>query len=303
MKARYFDRTIDGYLAKWAAESSHKPLLVRGARQVGKSTAIRNLGKSFNKFIEINFERNPEIKQLFIPNLDVNRIVTQLSAILGVKITEGDTLLFFDEIQECQEAIMSLRFFKEDLPGLHVVAAGSLLEFALAELPTFGVGRIHSIFMYPMSFDEFLIACGKRMMIEQRDKASSKVPLPEVLHEKLVELLRIYMLVGGMPAVVSKWVETSDFLSCAEVQDDLAIGYEADFPKYKNKVDPELLRLTLRSIALQSGKKFNYSRVGNDYKTDKVKYAVDLLILMRSCGARAQNIGKWDTICSRIFDR
>ncbi|MBQ5576306.1 MAG: AAA family ATPase, partial [Bacteroidales bacterium] len=154
----YYKRLIDRSLAEWAAKDSHKPLLLRGARQVGKSTAVRHLGEQFANYVEINFERQPNYKQLFATDLDVKRIVSQMQALCGQRIKEGETLLFLDEIQQCPEAIMSLRFFKEDLPGLHVVAAGSLLEFALDQLPTFGVGRIHSMFMHPMTFDEFLWA-------------------------------------------------------------------------------------------------------------------------------------------------
>lgn len=183
-----------------------------------------------------------------------------------------------DEIQECPEAIMSLRFFKENLPKLHVIAAGSLLEFALAELPTFGVGRIHSMFMYPMTFDEFLLANKEDLLLEARNGASALSPLPDPLHERLVNLLRTYMLVGGMPECVAKWVETHNYLLCQEVQDDILVSYEDDFPKYKKKADVNLLRNILRSTAIQATKKFVYSKVG-DYKNIEVKNALDLLIL------------------------
>lgn len=162
----YFKRSIDAYLNEWAQKSSRKPVLLRGARQVGKSTAVRNLGKSFDNFVEINFERQPEYKAVFAGNLDVSRIIAQIAAISKESIVAGKTLLFLDEIQSCPEAIMSLRFFKEDMSELHVIGAGSLLEFALEELPTFGVGRIHSMFMYPMTFDEFLYANGEDRLIE-----------------------------------------------------------------------------------------------------------------------------------------
>jgi len=273
----YYERIIDKHLLDWASSASHKPLLLRGARQVGKSTAIRHLGESFDSYVEINMERHPEYKAVFSGNLDVGRIVPQLSVMCGQQITAGKTLLFIDEIQECPEAIMALRFFKEDMPELHVVAAGSLLEFALDELPTFGVGRIHSMYMYPMTFDEFLIANGKRLLKEMRDKASAKEPLPQPIHEKLVGLLRVYMIIGGMPEVVSRWVSTHDFLQCQEMQDDIILGYEDDFPKYRKKVNPTLLRLTMRSIAVQATKKFVYSAVGGNYKAAEVKSALDML--------------------------
>lgn len=250
----YYKRIIDKHLSEWASRDTRKPILLRGARQVGKSSAVRHLGKQFKNYLEINFEMEPQYKAIFMPDLNVNRIVMQISAISGSRIEEGETLLFMDEIQECPEAIMSLRFFKENMPRLHVIAAGSLLEFALAELPTFGVGRIHSMFMYPMTFDEFLLANKEDILLEARNAASSQSPLPEPLHEKLVSLLRTYMLVGGMPECVAKWVETHDYLLCQEVQNDILVSYEDDFPKYKKKADVNLLRNILRSAAVQATK-------------------------------------------------
>ena len=237
----YYERIIDQYLSEWAARSTHKPVLLRGARQVGKSTAVRHLGEQFKYFVEINLEKQQDYQALFQKDLDVKRIVPQMAAMHGTPIIPGETLLFIDEIQECQEAIMALRYFKEDMPELHVVVAGSLLEFVLDDIPTFGVGRIHSMYMYPMTFDEFLLANGERLLMEARNQASPASPLPTPLHDKLTSLLRTFMLVGGMPESVAKWVETHDYLQCQEVQDDLITGYEADFPKYKRKIDPQLL--------------------------------------------------------------
>lgn len=279
----YFKRLIDGYLEQWAKRKDHKPMLLRGARQVGKSTAVRHLGEAFDNFVEVNFEKQPEYKVVFKGNLVVSRIVSEISAMCAMPITPGKTLLFLDEIQECQDAIMSLRFFKEDMPGLHVIAAGSLLEFALAELPTFGVGRIHSMYMYAMTFDEYLEANGETLLLDYKRKASPDQPLPEPLHNKLIALIRSYFLVGGMPEVVGKWVETHDYLQCQEAQDDIISGYEDDFPKYRKKVDPVLLRLTLRSAALQVAKKFSYSEVGGGYRTEEVKKALEMLLLAGIC--------------------
>lgn len=274
----YYTRLIDKYLLEWSQSGSHKPLLLRGARQVGKSTAIRNLGERFGSFVEINFEKNPEYKKLFEKNLDVKRIVAELAAIIGQAITPGKTLLFLDEIQDCPQAVMALRFFKEDLPELHVVAAGSLLEFALEDLPTFGVGRLHSMFMYPMTFDEFALACGQGLLLESRDNADVAHPLPDLLHDRLQNLMRNYMMIGGMPEAVAKWVETNDYLKCQEIQDDIIVGYEADFPKYKKKVDPQLLQRVFRAVAVQATKKFNYS-IGDGYRISEVQKAVGLLKL------------------------
>lgn len=275
----YYTRIIDSYLQEWASRDMHKPILLRGARQVGKSTAVRHLGKRFHNYVEINLEKQPNYKALFKTDLNVNRIIMQLSAICGQKIEPGKTLLFIDEIQACPEAIMSLRFFKEDIPELHLIAAGSLLEFALEELPTFGVGRIHSMFMYPMTFDEFLQANGEQLLMEARNQASPSSPLPLPLHEKLTDLLRTYMLIGGMPEAVCKWVETHDYIQCQEIQDDIIVSYEDDFPKYKKRVDPILLRQVLHSVAVQSTKKFVYSQVGNAYKTAEIKKALEMLVM------------------------
>ena len=274
----YYERIIDHYLSEWATRPVHKPILLRGARQVGKSTAVRHLGESFKYYVEINLEKQSNYIDLFKKDLDVTRIVPQMAAMCGTPIVPNETLLFIDEIQESQEAIMALRYFKEDMPNLHVIAAGSLLEFVLDEIPTFGVGRIHSMYMFPMTFDEFLLANGEQLLLNARGQANIDAPLPASLHEKLIGLIRTFMLVGGMPESVVKWVQTHDFLQCQEVQDDIITGYEADFPKYKKKVDPQLLIATMKSAATQATKKFVYSRVPGEYKTAEVKKALDLLI-------------------------
>lgn len=273
----YLSRIIDEHLEKWAKKTEHKPILLRGARQVGKSCTVQHLGLKFQHYAEINFEKEPIYKQVFESDLDPKRIVSQLSAICGVDIIPGNTLLFLDEVQECPKAIMALRFFKEDMPQLHVIAAGSLLEFALTDLPTFGVGRIHSMYMRPLSFDEFEAACGFGNLLKARDESSADQPLPEHLHKVLLEHYRSYMMVGGMPEVVVKWVDTHSYAECQEAQDDIIVSYEDDFPKYKSKASPDLLRSVLHSAATQCGKKFVYASVGAGYKTHAVKQALNLL--------------------------
>ena len=274
----YYERIIDHYLSEWATRPVHKPILLRGARQVGKSTAVRHLGESFKYYVEINLEKQSNYTDLFKKDLDVTRIVPQMAAMCGTPIVPNETLLFIDEIQESQEVIMALRYFKEEMPNLHVIAAGSLLEFVLNEIPTFGVGRIHSMYMFPMTFDEFLLANGEQLLLDARVQSNIDAPLPAPLHEKLIGLMRTFMLVGGMPESVVKWVQTHDFLQCQEVQDDIITGYKADFPKYKKKVDPQLLIATMKSAATQATKKFVYSRVPGEYKTAEVKKALDLLV-------------------------
>lgn len=275
----YIERNIDKYLQNWSEDNDHKPLLLRGARQVGKSSAVRHLGKQFKYFAEVNFENKKGAKVFFQGDVDVRVIASKLAQYVQTPVVAGETLLFLDEIQECPEAIMALRFFREDYPELHVIAAGSLLEFALAELPTYGVGRIRSLFMYPMTFDEFVVATGNRGLLDVREAASSRQPLEAPFHDKLVELFRIYLLVGGMPEAVAKWVQTQDFHRCHSVQQDIVLTYEDDFSKYKKRINPDLLRLTLRGICHQIGSVVTYSAISRDYRSAQIKEALTLLSL------------------------
>lgn len=273
----YFSRDIDPHLKTWKEDTHHKPLLLRGARQVGKSSAVRHLGETFEFFLEVNFERNPDIKLLFAATLNPKEICSKLSAIYNLPIEPGKTLVFFDEIQACLPAIASLRFFYEEYSELHVVAAGSLLEFALQEIPSFGVGRIRSLYMYPFSFNEFLHAQGLDRLIKEKRRTTIEHSLLEALHKKLIDQLRAFLLVGGMPESVKTWIEKSDFLACRYVQNDIIETYIDDFAKYKKRISPMILHQTLRSVALQSGCKFVYSQVSPDMESIKIKEALELL--------------------------
>lgn len=275
----YFRRHIDEQLQQWKEAPRRKPLLIRGTRQVGKSTAVREFGKLFRFFVEINLEKQPDLLQLFPANIDVKKTCEKLSGTLGIPIVPGDTLLFIDEIQVSKEAIMSLRYFKEDYPELHVIAAGSLLEFTLEELPSFGVGRIRSLYMYPFSFDEFLMAQGLDLTIDYKKKATSEEPLTEKAHKDIVDQLRTFYLVGGMPAAVTEWVETHSFIEVAHTHTDIIQTYEDDFNKYKKRVSPNLLRQVLRSVALQAGNKFVYAQAVRDVHSSVVRDALHLLTL------------------------
>lgn len=278
--AQYFTRQIDKYLVEWKDDRYRKPLLIRGARQIGKSSAARNFGKSFKYFVEINLEREQELKELFGKNIDVKKICSQLSVLKHTPIVAGETLLFIDEIQESERAISSLRYFYEDYPELHVIAAGSLLEFALRELSSFGVGRITSLYMYPFSFDEFLCATGQEMLLEyKRKEAGCSNPLPLAFHNELVNNLRIYYLTGGMPEAVKYWQETRDLLHISRIHNNIINTYQDDFSKYKSRISPLLLRNTLISAAKQAGGKFVYSQVEDGVSTEKVKEALQLLSL------------------------
>ncbi len=275
----YYRRNIDKKLLEWKDSPRRKPLLIRGARQVGKSTAVRQLGKSFKYFVEVNLERQPTIQQLFTKDIDVRRTCEGISATFGKPIIAGETLLFIDEIQVSQEAIMSLRYFKEDYPDLHVIAAGSLLEFTLEELPSFGVGRIRTLYMYPFSFDEFLWAQGLDLTVDYKHKASASSPLPESAHTLLVEQLKTFYLVGGMPAAVTEWIESRSYLECSHIHNDILDTYQDDFSKYKSRISPILLRKVLRSVALQAGSKFVYRQVAEDIHSSAIKDALRLLTL------------------------
>lgn len=250
----YYKRLIDEQLLKWKDDPRHKPLLIRGARQVGKSSAVRKLAQQFRYFVEVNLEKEPDMLQLFPENINVKNTCEKLSGITGIPILPGETLLFIDEIQVSKEAIMSLRYFKEDYPELHVIAAGSLLEFTLEELPSFGVGRIRSLYMYPFSFDEFLTAQGLELMVNYKKKAHSTEPLLEKAHKDLVDQLRTFYLVGGMPDAVTEWIETHSYIEVSHVHADIIQTYEDDFNKYKKRVSPVMLRQVLHSVALQIGR-------------------------------------------------
>jgi len=244
---------------------------------VGKSRSIRHLGESFEHFAEVNFELQPQLRQVFEDITDIREIVSRLSTILNCPIEEGRTLLFLDEIQACPKALHSLWSFKEQMPGLHVAAAGSLLEFTLKEMPSFGVGRIRSMFMYPLSFDEFLLASGYRSWVEAKRKCDYLHPVAPELHQALVQQFRSFLIVGGMPASVAAWVESHDYRQSIEEQEDIQQTYYDDFAKYSDKIDPRLLRNTLRSVVMQTGSKFTYSRVEGGYRAEDVKQALDML--------------------------
>ena len=273
----YIERPIDTLLLEWKNSARRKPLLIRGARQVGKSWAVEHLGESFDYFIEVNFEKRPEMLDVFQKIHDVHELTANLGMYYNTPVIPGRTLLFLDEIQKSADAIQSLWSFKEDYPELHVVAAGSLLEFALQELPSFGVGRIHSLFVYPFSFDEFLMAEGKEDWVKAKQEASAEKPLLTPLYNDLVQHFRTFLMVGGMPASVEAWVSTHDYTQCQAELDDIQLTYYDDFPKYAKKVDPTLLRNTLQSVVMQIGEKFTYSWVEGGYRAEDVKKALKLL--------------------------
>ena len=267
-------------LDKWLKQSDRKPLVIRGARQTGKTWIVRDLAMRNNRhLIEINLERTPELASYFKDN-DPAIILENLSAELAINICPKDSLLFLDEIQAAPEVFACLRWFKEEMPELPVISTGSLLDFVLAE-HTFSmpVGRISYFYLEPMSFLEFVQATGNDPLYEILKTISLLNPLNEALHQKCLELHRIYCLCGGMPEVVAKWISTGDISECQTVQADLLATFHDDFNKYgKNR---ELLRKTLRSAANQIGNKFVLSRVDSNTRAYETKNALSLLSMAR----------------------
>ena len=271
-------RLIDTELEIWATEKEPKPLLLRGARQVGKTYAVRKLGKRFKHFAELNFDENPEIATFFDGALSAGPIVEKLAAYTHTPIIPGKTLLFLDESQACPRSLAALRYFREQLPSLHVIAAGSLLEFALEEIPSLGVGRLISRFMYPMTFTEFLLGIGEAALVDMMNAADFTHPIDEPFHRRLNSLLRTYMTIGGMPEIVAKYVENRDLLSAMNMLDDLLLVFHDDFAKYRKRVPLSRLAETFRSVAMQSGGKFVAAHVSRETKSTAIRDALELLV-------------------------
>jgi uncharacterized protein len=271
------NRTIDQVLKNWKQDPQHPVLLVRGARQVGKTYSIRNLGQSFEYLLEVNFEEKNEVKAFFKGSLSPQEIIEKLSAYYGIPVVPGKTLIFFDEVQACPDCLRSLRFFYEKMPTLHVVAAGSLLEFAIEQIASFGVGRISSVFIYPLSFNEFLQALGMSQLALTITQASIKNPIDPVLHKKALEYLRSYLVIGGMPAVVDSYVKEHNLTKCMQLLDRLLSGFRDDFAKYRHNAPVRQLVEVFESAALQTGAKFKYSTVNSDISHYDLKLAFELL--------------------------
>lgn len=273
----YIERKIDAELVAWQRSSIRKPLLVRGARQVGKSTAIRNFSKLFDHFIEINFDEQPQYQNLFAQTADIDDLLDQVAIITQTKVIEGKTLIFLDEIQACLPAVSKLRYFYEKKPNLHVIAAGSLLEFALAELPSFGVGRVRSLFMYPFSFEEFLGALNENTLVKMIQQSSAEKPIPGILHEKLKNYLKKFFIIGGMPQAVQAYVQNGNLLEVQRILDDLIIAIQADFVKYKKQISPSSIQSVFESIVKQVGTKYKYSNDFTPLTNSAIKQVVLLL--------------------------
>jgi uncharacterized protein len=273
----YFERKIEKQLKNWREDLDKKPLLLRGARQVGKSSTVRNFASSFETFIEINFDFSPDYVSIFERSLDPEEICKEISFLTGKTIRPGKTLLFFDEIQLCPKAITSLRYFYERMPELHVIASGSLLEFALTNLPSFGVGRIRSVFMFPFSFSEFLQAIGQGQYNELIANASASQPIFDIAHQKLIEFFKLFIIVGGMPQAVATYAKTGNLLKVQKIVGDLVNTYQTDFAKYKARVPEYRVNLVLREVVSRVGQKFSYVDLTDKFNHSQIKETLSML--------------------------
>lgn len=274
----YIVREIDKELLDWKQNSEIKPLLIRGVRQCGKTSSIRNLGTTFTTFIEINFEKEPSFIRIFDSDYDVDRICSEIELKTEKTIVDGSTLLFLDEIQNCPKAITALRYFKEDRPSLHVIAAGSLLEFALSKSKdqmSFPVGRIRSIYMYPLSFLEFLSALSKdRLAVTLKSESRT---LSDTIHEELLDLYRRFLVVGGMPEAVREFVASGSFLNCQRIHRDIIDNFENDFGKYSNKVPAEIIKVVFNYSFRNIGNQITLSKAVPGMKAAQFSTILDLL--------------------------
>lgn len=271
------DRFIRHELRMWKEQKKRKPLLIRGARQVGKTHAVRGLGADFEHFAEINLEYLPQAKNIFENDLDPERIIRELSILTQTRIIPGKTLLFFDEAQSAPRSITALRYFYEKLPELHVLAAGSLLDFAIEDVGI-PVGRIESLYVYPLSFFEFLIAYGDTMLAKELIQHEITKPLATIIHEKLLHRLAEYLLIGGMPEVIQSYVVEKDPLRCFQVQHALLDTYVQDFHKYASKRQIKYLELIFNAVPRLLGKRFKYSEIHGEYRKRELAPALDLLV-------------------------
>ena len=269
-------------LNRWFKQRPHKPLVLRGARQVGKSTLIRLFAEEQQlELAELNFERNSEYEDLFISN-DPIQIVAAIRLMLNKEINPGASILFLDEIQAAPKVLAGLRYFYEEMPDLHIVAAGSLLDFELAS-PSFSmpVGRISYLHLYPMSFTEFLRAIGESSLAEYLDGWQCGDEIPTPLHQKLMRLLRQNMAVGGMPEVVKAYAEGPDYRHCEQIKQDLLATFSDDFSKYGRFQDQDLIRLCYRKAPLFIGRKVKYSELNKDVPALRVARALEQLSMAR----------------------
>jgi uncharacterized protein len=272
------------FLIEWLNSSTRKPLIIRGARQVGKTWLVRNFADSQKRrLVELNFEKQPGLESLFTSN-DPNEIITNIAAATGRKINPSETILFLDEIQAAPHLLSKLRWFAEDMPEIPVVVAGSLLDFALADHEfSMPVGRIGYMYLEPLSFDEFLLALGQEQLRRYMENYNLGAIIPSVIHTQLMNLLKEYLIVGGMPAAVALWAKERDPIAINQIHLDLLATYRDDFGKYHGRLPIDRLEEILSSVPRQLGQKFVYKQVNSEVSSSPFKKAMELLTKARVC--------------------
>lgn len=253
-----FVRSISRELMEWKNSSNRKPLVLRGARQVGKTTVIHHFSKSFEQYIYLNLERN-EDKAAFTNKQSINEMVDAIFFLKNKSRLIEDTLIFIDEIQEVPEALAALRYFYEDYPQLYVVAAGSLLEMVFDNQISYPVGRLEYKVLYPFSFEEFLSASGETMALEQYNT----IPIASFAHEKMLQLFHLYTLIGGMPEIVKLYIEHRDLNALKSVYESLLLSYIDDVEKYaRNATQTQIMRHAIRSCFSEAGSRIKFHGFG-----------------------------------------
>lgn len=275
-------RIAEQSLSEWKDRPGRKPLILRGARQVGKTYLVEHWGaEHFESIVTIDLERERDLHGLFSLS-DPKRLLDELSVVKGQKVTPGKTLLFLDEIQACPPALAILRYFHELMPELHVVAAGSLLDFALRDFAySMPVGRIEFLHLQPMSFEEFLEATEGQALVDYLKRLDVRQPPSEAVEKKFIEALRRYFFVGGMPEAVRVYAERKDLLEVQRIQTTLVETVQADFAKYGPRRLHELMRKSYRHIAESVGRKLKFVNISREDRAAEVKRALELLALSR----------------------
>lgn len=272
-------RLVQEQLEKWKSARRRKPLIIRGARQVGKTWLVDHVvAAGFKTTVKIDLEKRRDLHVHFGDNLDPKVIVQQLEVDSGKRIVPGESLLFFDEIQTCPRAILALRYFYEQMPDLHVIAAGSLLEFALGEISV-PVGRVQYLHVYPMTFREFLLGIGKEVAAEMAATHPSEVD--EGIQWQLLKALKTYFFVGGMPESVQVYRDTESLLESFKAQSEIIDSYREDFGKYTPQVNRSCIDNVLLSVARQVGDQIKYTRLNDSHTGPTNRRAFDLLCRAR----------------------
>lgn len=277
-------RKITTDLDRWFKQADRKPLIIRGARQVGKTWIVRDFAKQSNlKLLEINFERDVKARNLFVDN-DPQKTIMQLEIFFNCRINPKEIILFLDEIQGAKELFPKLRWFAEELPELAIIATGSLLDFMLREHESsMPVGRIQYLYLEPMSFEEFLSALGQDKLLDFLSSYQISEKIPDILHERLQQFIREYVFVGGLPAVVKNWAQNQSFLQVGERQQNIITTYKDDFAKYAKQAVHERLDEVFSGIPRLLSKKFKYSAINKDLQSVMLKNALNLLCRARIC--------------------